>query len=575
MNYRLSVTAAVAVILASLSLSSVIKGANWFVTGLGAVAVVAVAGILTRRSRMASAITATVAVLVAVVPLLSRSSWTDRVVGLVIVVVTALSATGARPLRGFGVLAGYLAFLLLYLDLVFAHSSSFGQLIPSYSSLSELGRLWRSAFGDFKYAPPVIDYAAVSLVAAAGIGAVAIAVDILAVRLRRPAVAGLPLLLLFSVPVASNLKVFGVPQMLIFAVSLAGYLGLLSADGRERLRMWGRLVTFRHVQSPDETGSGPDTRELTASGRRIGLAAVCLAIVIPVIVPTMHARHLFSTTPGGTAGGSATSGVSPLLTVGPLLERKPKPVLTYTTTAADPSQQYFEVYALNYNARRNEWLQLHSAIRPVAGAPTAARLPWPAPGLVAANPLLSSTRTNVHISRDYSGPSVLPIPYAPTQLDLGGDKAGWYESSDSLMVFKSQGGEHNQPARAAKHPGTVRVLRRTRPGPAARDRQGADGGRDDSAAGCAGPGGLVPERLQLQPPAGPSHHPLATDVPHHRPARLLQPVRVGTCGTGAARWHPVPDRSGLHRRRSGTWVGRHLAGHHRRRACLARALLHR
>src|SRR5215472_579998 len=49
MNYRLSVNAAVAVILTSLSLSSVIKGANWFVTGIGAVAVVVVAGILTRQ----------------------------------------------------------------------------------------------------------------------------------------------------------------------------------------------------------------------------------------------------------------------------------------------------------------------------------------------------------------------------------------------------------------------------------------------------------------------------------------------------------------------------------------------
>src|SRR5215469_10770945 len=336
MNYRLPVAAAVAVILASLSLSSVIKGANWFVTGIGAVAVVVVAGILTRQSRLASAITATVAVLIAVIPLLSRPTWTDRAVGLVIVVVTSLSATGARPLRGFGVLACYVAFLLLYLNLAFAHSSSFGQLIPSDSSLSDLGRLWRSAFGDFKYAPPVNDYTAVSLVAAGGIGAIAIAVDILAARLRRPAVAGLPLLLLFSVPVASNLRVFGFLQMLIFAVSLAGYLGLLSADGRERLRMWGRLDTFRHVQSADETGSGPDTRELTASGRRIGLTAVCLAIVIPVIVPAMHVHHLFSSTPAGATGGTATSGVSPLLTVGPLLEGRPKPVLTYTTAAADP-----------------------------------------------------------------------------------------------------------------------------------------------------------------------------------------------------------------------------------------------
>ena len=157
-------------------------------------------------------------------------------------------------------LACYLAFLLLYLNLAFAHSSSFGFLIPSHSSLSELGRLWHGAFASFKYAPPVADPEPVSLVAAAGIGAVAIAVDILAVRLRRPAVAGLPLLLLFSVPVASNLKVFGVPQIIIFALSVTGYLALLAADGRDRLRMWGRLVTFRHVQSPDETGSGPTPR---------------------------------------------------------------------------------------------------------------------------------------------------------------------------------------------------------------------------------------------------------------------------------------------------------------------------
>jgi hypothetical protein len=227
MNPRLAVTAAVAVVLASLSLSSVISGANWFATGLGAVAAVAVAGILTRQSRFASAVTATLAVLIAVVSLLSWPNWPARIVGLVIVVITALSATGARPLRGFAVLACYLAFLLLYLNLAFAHSSSFGFLIPSHSSLSALGQLWRGAFADFRYAPPVADPAPVSLVAAAGIGAVAIAVDILAVRLRRPAVAGLPLLLLFSVPVASNLKAFGVPQVIIFALADVGQAGHL------------------------------------------------------------------------------------------------------------------------------------------------------------------------------------------------------------------------------------------------------------------------------------------------------------------------------------------------------------
>ena len=431
MNPRLAITAAVAVVLASLSLSSVVVGANWFVTGLGAVAVVAVAGIVTRLSRIPAAIAATVAVLIAVVPLLSWPGWPARIVGLVIVVITALSATGARTLRGVAVLACYLAFLLLYLNLAFAHSSSFGFVIPSHSSLSALGRLWRGSFADFRYSPPVADPEPVSLIAAAGIGAVAITVDILAVRLRRPAVAGLPLLLLFSVPVASNLKVFGVPQILIFAVSLTGYLGLLAADGRERLRMWGRLVTFRHVQSPDETGSGPDTRDLAASGRRVGLAAVCLAVVIPVILPAMHAHDLFATGDGGGGGGSGGTALSPLLRVGSLLEGKAQPVLTYTTTAANPGEQYLQVYALNYNARDNQWLPQHSTERETAGV-----LPFKAPGVVSST-LVTNVTTDVQINKDYSGPAVLPLPYAPTAVTINGGTDGWLESSGSLMVFNN------------------------------------------------------------------------------------------------------------------------------------------
>ncbi|HTX82211.1 MAG TPA: transglutaminaseTgpA domain-containing protein, partial [Streptosporangiaceae bacterium] len=322
---RVAITAAVAVIVASLSMSSVIARGGWIATGIGAVIVVAAAGALTRLPRLPAAVSATFLVLLAVVPLLTLPSWTGRGLALVILVLTALSATGAWPLRGFAVLTCYLAALLLYLNLTFAHASAIGGVIPSDNSVHALARLWQAAFTEFRYAPPVPDMPAVSFVTAVGIGAVAIAVDILAVRLRRPAVAGLPLLLLFSVPVASNLKVFDAPELVIFAASLAGYLALLSADGRERLRMWGRLVTFRHVQSADEAGSGPDTKELSASGRRIGLAAVCLAIVIPLILPSMRVRDVFNTTAdgsghGGTGGGGAA--LSPLLTVGRVLQGK-------------------------------------------------------------------------------------------------------------------------------------------------------------------------------------------------------------------------------------------------------------
>jgi hypothetical protein len=434
---RIAVTAAVAVIVASLSMSSVIARGGWIATGIGAVAIVAAAGALTRLPRLPGAVVGTFLVLIAVVPLLTLPSWAGRSAALVILVITALSATGAWPLRGFAALACYLAALLLYLNLTFAHASSFGGVIPSDNSIHALARLWQAAFAEFRYAPPVPDLAPVSLVTAAGIGAVAIAVDILAVRLRRPAVAGLPLLLLFSVPVASNLKVFDAPELAIFAASLAGYLALLSADSRERLRMWGRLVTFRHVQSADETGSGPDTRELSASGRRIGLAAVCLAIVIPVILPSMRVRDVFNTTADGSghAGlGGGGAALSPLLSVGRVLQGKPKPVFSYTTTSADPREQYFQVYVVNYSSRRNSWLlPSYTESKKVSGV----KLPLAAQGVTSATPV-SKVTTTITVSPDDTGPAVLPLPYAPRQLHVDG--TGWLETAGTLMVFNHASG---------------------------------------------------------------------------------------------------------------------------------------
>ncbi len=426
---RVAITGAVAVMLASFSLSSVIASAGWIVTGAGAVAVVVIAGALTRLSRMPAAIAATFVVLIALVPLLTRPGWADRTGALLFLVITALSATGARPLRGFAVLACYLAALLLYLNVTFAHAASYGYLIPSDNSISALARLWQAAFQAFRYAPPVPDQASISLVTAAGIGGVAITVDILAVRLRRPAIAGLPLLLLFSVPVASNLKAFGAPQIVVFAAGLAGYLALLSADGRERLRMWGRLVTFRHVQAADETGTGPDTRELSASGRRIGLAAICLAIVVPLVLPSMRVRDVFATTADGSGHGGGSAAVSPLLSVQNMLEGKARQVLSYTTTAKDPGEQYFQVYAVNYSAKQRGWLQpSYDDSRTFLGP----KLPWAAPGVEPTTPA-TKVKTTITIDKDDTGEAVLPMPYAPDQLTVG--DSGWLETGGSLMVF--------------------------------------------------------------------------------------------------------------------------------------------
>jgi TgpA N-terminal domain/Transglutaminase-like superfamily/Domain of unknown function (DUF4129) len=441
--------AAVAVLLASLSLNAVVQGNGWLGGGIGAVIVVTAAGLASRTSGLRFPITASVLVLIGVVPLLLWPGWPALVIGLVILGLTAASATGNRPLRGFAVVALYLAALLIYLNLAFATSRSYGHVLPSHASVDYLGQLVRNAFSTFRGSPPVADTRAVSLVGSAGIGLVAVMVDVLAVRMRRPAIAGLPLLVLFSVPVASNLKTFGSLQVLTFAAGMAGYLTMLSTAGRERLRMWGQLVTFKYVQAPDEAGNGPDTKQLAASGRRVGLAAVCLAVIIPVVLPAMHAHDVFATTPGtggqGADVGGSTTGNSnagaqldALLQVQQQLQEKtPEPVLTYFTTATAPADQYFQVYVLNYSASADDWLPQFTGQATDMRSTVGDKLPFAPQGQLPSTPV-TTVETTVTLNKDQSAPGeagFLPVPYAPVKLSASG--LGWAELPASLMVFNS------------------------------------------------------------------------------------------------------------------------------------------
>ena len=172
-------------------------------------------------------------------------------------------------------------------------------------------------------------------------GITAVAADLIAVRLRSTALAGLPLLVLFTVPVMMNAPHDQLTTGLGFCLGGAGYLAMLSADGRERIRVWGRLISlwrpapryggFQPAQDggagfdgPGALGGqpepgarhrreggrgirvpGPDTRALAAAGRRIGLASIVLALAVPLIVPGLHPSKLFSSGPGiGGTGGS-------------------------------------------------------------------------------------------------------------------------------------------------------------------------------------------------------------------------------------------------------------------------------
>src|SRR5262249_57551192 len=90
------------------------------------------------------------------------------------------------------------------------------------------------------YGVPVPDRDGLLFVTVLGIGSVAIAVDLLTVVARRPALAGLPMLAIYSVPVA--VYVDSVP-VLPFIIGACGFLWLLVSDNVDRVRRFGRRFT--------------------------------------------------------------------------------------------------------------------------------------------------------------------------------------------------------------------------------------------------------------------------------------------------------------------------------------------
>jgi transglutaminase-like putative cysteine protease len=391
-NHRFTLTAAIASAAASTALLPLIQGGKWFFGGLGAIIIVALVGTATRH-RALRALPAAVCLLCALVA------------------------------------------LALYLNLIYAASYSYIHLIPSPGSVSYL---WHSAVTSIRdtksQTPPVLATVGIELVAGAGIGLVAALTDLIAVRLRRCALAGLPLLVLFSVPIATDNHANAVETTFVFCLGIVGYLALLSTDGRERLRLWGRLVTPWNAAKPDEAaeelGTGPSLRALAASGRRIGFAAVVLALCAPLLIPGLHTQRLFDGSGDGHGGGSGGGSggdvsVNPVASMtGDLKQNPMEGLFTYVTN--DPHPQYLveEVLGkLNYGGAVAGDLGRATSLGPAHTLPQVPGLQytnWPA---VTTNFTMTAAQT---LSDNY-----LPVPYAPRRVTVS---RSYLQTNRELMV---------------------------------------------------------------------------------------------------------------------------------------------
>jgi transglutaminase-like putative cysteine protease len=409
-------------------------------------------------------------------PLFSDSLWFVIAIGAVAVVAGTGTLTRLRPLPAPACLLAGVAALVLYLNLIFEVRHSWVLVIPTPGSVSRLWDLIVAGMHDAsRYAPPAPDRPGLLLLAAGGVGITAVAADLIAVRLRSTALAGLPLLILFTVPVMMNAPHDQLTTGLGFCLGGAGYLAMLSADGRERIRVWGRLISlwrpaprYGGFQPPQDDGAGfdgtgalggqpepgarhrreggrgirvtgPDTRALAAAGRRIGLASIVLALAVPLIVPGLHPSKLFSSGPGigGTGGsGGDTLGLPSALSqaVAQLHDPRPSTLFTYRTNASAAQQaneaEYFRQYV--FDTLGNSGWQVDDY---TARSVPLSSIPSPA-GLADTIPIETLT-TTITPSQAFPGPGAqptfLPLPYPAIHVDVRGK---WKVDPD-LMVYSS------------------------------------------------------------------------------------------------------------------------------------------
>jgi transglutaminase-like putative cysteine protease len=301
---RVAIHAGIATVAAASSLSAIYRGLGWLVPVAAAVAIVVGAGELTRRSPIP----------VALSPL--------------------LSAVG----------------VLVLLTRLYAAKDAWLGLIPTKTSMSALGDVARSGFADVrKLAPPVPPHHGLVLLAVVGVAAIALVVDLLAVTLRRVALAGLPLLALFVT--GTSVAKHGAAWW-TFVVAAAGFLWLLLADSRDRLSRWGRSLGFDRDSRPRFSWSDEEVvpSPLSVMGRRVGVTAIAVGVFLPILVPGLHGGVPHGGGGGFGLGGHGRSSVA--ITVNPIVTIRAQ--LTSSTTQPlfnvrtdDPSPGYLRLTSLD------------------------------------------------------------------------------------------------------------------------------------------------------------------------------------------------------------------------------------
>ena len=382
------------------------------------------------RARISDTVVAATAVLLAgacVIPLFVDLGWVASAV-VMVVVVAALGA-GSRALGmplPFVPLAQALG-LILTLTALYAAPLAWARILPTVSSWDALQSIARQGLVDAQaFQAPVPTFPGMVMLAVAALGLVALATDTLFVSVRSPLLAGLPLLATY---VVTSALISGQVPWWTFPVCAAGWLLVLAADQRERVRDWGHLPGSTRI------------RGLSAGARRTGLVAIATAALVALLLPAAAGNPWGQGGSGGSGDGDAVAESADAVILSPLvsmrrslLQANDTEVLTYRTQAPNPS--YLRVTALE-TFDGTTWRQ-----REGLESGRDEGVPLPGNVLSAFTSLDDSNRVRGGDSFTYDidvsrlANAYLPLPYPVSQIDdVSGLGADWRLDPSTGVAF--------------------------------------------------------------------------------------------------------------------------------------------
>ncbi|MEV7771885.1 DUF3488 and transglutaminase-like domain-containing protein [Kitasatospora sp. NPDC086791] len=297
----------------------------------------------TRAKLTVYAALATALASLCMIPLLTTRSWLTHAV-LVVAVLAAVGAGLRRsPLYRWTVPVGQLLVLFLLLLIGFAGAGGLlGGVLPGPSSMRVLDQVFAAGLDDIQqYAIPAPPTAGLRLILVSAVGLIAVAVDTVAVTYRRSALAGLPLLALYSI---GNGLAGDHGSWFWFAVAAAGYLLLLFAEGQDRVSRWGRV--FRGT-ARGTVGSGT----VSPGGQQVGILALAVAMLLPAVLPHWSSGLLHSDSTGSVgkgAGGSVATSLDPMVSLEAAITRPTDAeLLSYTLDSEQADQTYLRTGSLD------------------------------------------------------------------------------------------------------------------------------------------------------------------------------------------------------------------------------------